>query len=174
MVRLYVCKICGEPYLGSDPDDCLFCGAQKVYMESMENFSELWKTELTKQEIKDLNETLKLEINATSFYEKISNSHPKYSYNNLLFKQLSRVEKEHAEIVAKFLNKKMPKIKGEDLKGSLKKDLVRTQELEKDAVRLYVKFLKNAKNKNVKSLYDALVHSEKGHVEVVTKEVRNL
>ena len=123
MVKLYVCRICGEPYLGGEaPDDCPFCGAPKAYLKPMEGFSELWKTELTEQEKKDLQETLDLEINATAYYEKITNDNEKYSKLNRLFKQFTRVEKEHAELAAKFLNIDLPEIKGEDLKGSIEKD----------------------------------------------------
>src|SRR3989344_65376 len=131
MVKLYVCKICGEPYIGEFSEDCPFCGAPKYYLKPVKEFSELWKTELTEQEKKDLKETLDLEINATAYYTKISENSSKYSKQNRLFKQLTRVEREHAKMAAKFFNIEMPEIKGENLKGSVKKDLERTKELEK-------------------------------------------
>jgi len=172
MIKLYVCRICGEPYLGGEaPDDCPFCGAPKCYLRPMEGFSELWKTELTEQEKKDLQETLDLEINATAYYEKITNDSEKYSKQNRLFKQLTRVEKEHAEIAVKFLNIDLPEIKGEDLKGSIEKDLERTKELEKGAIEKYQGFLKNAENNKVKMLYVALIHAEEGHYEIASKEL---
>jgi len=172
MVKLYVCKICGEPYLGGDaPDDCPFCGAPKNYLRSVEEFSEIWNTKLTEQEKKDMEETLNLEVNATALYEKISESNKDYSKQNLLFKQLARVENEHAEMAAKFLNVEVPEIKGEDTKDSVKKDLERTKELENTAVELYQKFLQNAKDANVKNFYVALIHAEKGHFEIASEEL---
>lgn len=173
MIKLYVCKICGEPYLGGEaPDDCPFCGAPKNYLKPVEDFSELWKTELTEQEKKDMKETLDLEINAAAYYNKVSKSNKKYSKQNRLFKQLERVEKEHANMAAKFLEIKMPEIKGEDLKGSVKKDLERTKELEKDAVQKYQEFLKNATNNNIRNFYAALIHAEKGHYDIISEELK--
>jgi len=173
MIKLYVCRICGEPYLGGEaPDDCPFCGAPKAYLRPVEEFQEIWKTKITEQEKKDLKETLDLEVNATALYIKISGKNPKYSKQNQLFKQLARVEREHAEMAAKFLNIKLPEINGEDAKGSIKKDLERTKELEKSAVEKYKKFLKNAENNNLKMFYVALIHAEHGHYEIATEEIK--
>jgi len=172
MVKLFVCKICGEPYIGSEADDCCFCGAPKNYLSSVEEFSPLWSTDLTEQEKKDMQETLNLEINATAFYTKVSENNEDYSKQNLLFKQLARVEKEHVEMAAKFLGIQFPEIKGEEPKESVEKDLERTEELENTAVQLYQKFLKNATNANVKNLYVALIHAEKGHEEIAIEELK--
>jgi rubrerythrin len=174
MIKLYVCKICGEPYLGSEADDCAFCGAPKNYLKMIEEYSELWEVELSEQEKKDMKETLDLEINATAYYNKVSESGEDYSKQNLLFKQLARVEAEHAEVAAKFLNIKRPQFKGEDPKGSLKKDLERTKNLEQGAIEKYQKFLKNAKDNNVKNFYVALIHAEKGHHEIASEELEKV
>ncbi len=172
MVELYVCKICGEPYLGGkEPEDCPFCGAPKNYLRKIEEFSVLWKCELTEQEKKDIEETLKLEVNATAYYEDVVKSQEKYSKYNRLFKQLARVEKEHAEIAAKFLNIEIPEFEGEKSKGSIEKDLKRTHELEHHAVELYTKFLENAENANVKNFFKALRHAEKGHEDFIGREI---
>jgi rubrerythrin len=172
MVKLYICKICGEPYLGGEaPDDCPFCGAPKNYLKPVEEFSEIWNTELSEQEKKDMQETIDLEINATAYYQKVSDNEKKYSKQNRLFKQLARVEKEHAEIAVKFLNIELPKIKGEDVKGSVEKDLERTKELEKGAIEKYQQFLKNADNDKVKMFYVALIHAEQGHHDIALEEL---
>jgi len=172
MAKLYVCKICGEPYLGGEaPDDCPFCGAPKNYIKSVEEFSPLWKTELDEQEKKDMQETLKLEINATALYEDITKNNEKYSKQNRLFKQLARTEKEHAELATKFLNIDMPEIVGEKSKKDIKKDLERTKELESHAVELYKKFLGNAKSDNLKNFYVALIHAEKEHLDIAEESI---
>jgi len=172
MVNLYVCKICGEPYIGGEaPDDCGFCGAPKSYLRSVEEFKELWKTDLSEQEKKDMQEALGLEINATAYYQKVSDNEEKYSKQNRLFKQLARTEKEHAEIIVKFLNIDLPEIKGEDPKGSIEKDLERTKELEKGAIEKYQQFLKNTENPNLKNFYVALIHAEQGHQDIASKEL---
>lgn len=140
-------------------------------MKFIEEFKELWKTELDEQGKKDVQETLKLEINATAFYEDITKNNEKYSQQNRLFKQLARVEKEHAEIATKFLNIDMPEIVGEKTRGDIKKDLERTKELEKDAIEKYEGFLKNAKAENLKNFYTALIHAEKEHLNIASESL---
>jgi rubrerythrin len=172
MVGLYVCKICGEPYLGGEaPDDCPFCGAPKNYIKSAEEFEELWKTELSEQEKSDMQETLDLEVNATAYYLDVTKANEKYSEPNRLFKQLARVEKEHAEIAVKFLGIELPEFTGETSKGSFEADLERTKELEAGAITKYQTFLQNATDIKVKNFYTALIHAEKGHQDIADKEL---
>jgi len=172
MAKLYVCKICGEPYIGREaPDDCPFCGAPKQYLKSIEEFHKLWDIELNEQEKKDMQETLGLEVNAVAYYEDVSVSEEKYSKQNRLFKQLARVEREHAELAVKFLNIELPEITGEKSKGSIKADLERTKELEQGAIEKYHQFLKNANNSNLKNFYIALIHAEESHEEIASNEI---
>ncbi len=171
--KLYVCEICGEPYLGREaPDDCPFCGAPKNYMKMSENYSTLWGVELNKQEKEDMESTLDLEVNATAYYKKVANLQDKYSKYERLFKQFTRVEKEHAEVASKFLGIDMPEFIGEDSKGSIEKDIKRTAELESGAIKKYTSFLKNAENPKVKKFYHALIHAEQGHHEFASAELK--
>jgi len=173
MTMLYVCKICGEPYIGrSEPDDCPFCGAPKTYLRPVEDFSKLWDSELSEQEKKDIETVLKLEVNATAYYKDVADKQEKYSKYNRLYKQLTRVEQEHAELASKFLGIDLPELVGEESKGSIEKDLQRTHELESHAVELYTEFLGNAENENVKHFFVALTHAEKGHEEIVGKDLK--
>lgn len=172
MVELYVCKICGESYLGGDaPDDCPFCGAPKHFIKSISEFSELWKTELSEVERENMEETLSLEVNASAYYIDVSKKNEKYSKQNRLFKQLARVENEHAEIAVKFLGIELPEIIGESSKGSIEEDLKRTRELEQGAIEKYNLFLRNATSANVKIFYTALIHAEKSHKDIAENEL---
>ena len=173
MVKLFVCKVCGEPYIGGDaPDDCPFCGAPKGLIKPFEEYSQIWDTPLTEQEKTDVKATLDLEVNATSYYDKVAKGQPRYSRYNRLFKQLARTELEHAEIAAKTLKIPLPDLKGEDSKGSVAKDLERARELEDHATNLYKKFLKNASNPKIKMLFTALIHAEDGHHKIAGDELR--
>jgi rubrerythrin len=175
MVKLYVCKICGEPYLGGEaPDDCPFCGAPKRYMDSPNNFSEIWDGELNEGERETLRETLDLEVNATAFYLDVANGAKKYSRNNRLFKQLARVEREHAEVAAKFLDVDLPEFKGEESRGSVERDLERTKELETEAIAKYEGFLGEVESSNLKNFFVALIHAEKGHRDISEDELGKL
>lgn len=172
MQKLYVCKICGEPYIGgSEPDDCPFCGAPKNYIKYIEEYEEIWNVKLTAEEKNMIKETLDLEINASAYYKKVAATQKKYSEYERLFKGLFRVESEHASIAAKFLGISTPEFVGEDSKGSIKKDLKRTHELEKDAVEKYTRFLKDSINIEVKNFFAALIHAEKGHETILAEKI---
>lgn len=173
MVKLFVCKVCGEPYIGGEaPDDCPFCGAPKMYIRSVEEYSQIWDTPLTEEEKENVKKTLDLEINATAYYDKVIKTQPKYSKYNRLFKQFMRAEKEHAEVAAKILKVEMPELKGEDNRGSIEKDLARTKELEDHAIKVYKEFLGKAKNEKIKMLFTALIHAEEGHYEIAGDELK--
>jgi rubrerythrin len=172
MAELFVCKVCGEPYFGgSAPDDCPFCGAPKAFIVNAREYAPLWGCELNEQDKKNLRETLALEVNATAYYQKVAKANEKYSRIERLFKQLARVEKEHAEVAAKFLGVDLPEFVGEESKGSVEADLKRTRELEAHATELYQGFTVNASNEALKKFYAALVHAEKGHHDFVDAEL---
>lgn len=174
MAKLFVCKICGEPYIGgTEPDDCPFCGAPRSYIKPVEEYSTLWKSEMNIEEKKSIEETLNLEINAAAYYKDIIKMQEKYSKYDRLYKQLARVEQEHAEIAAKFLGIKLPELRGEKSRADIKKDLERTKELENHAIELYTGFMKRAQNSKVKIFFIALIHAEQGHKEIVGKEIIN-
>ncbi|MCD4739811.1 hypothetical protein K8R43_01315 [archaeon] len=172
MLKLFICRICGEPHLAEEqPTDCQFCGAPKNFLGMAEDYSVLWGVELTEQEKTDMKATLDLEVNATAYYTDISKSNEKYSKYNRMFKQLARIEKEHAEVAAKFLDVPLPEFIGEKSKGSIKADLEKTKELETHATVLYKQFLANATSGKVKIFYTALVHAENGHREIAEAEL---
>ncbi|MBN3037132.1 MAG: hypothetical protein JW834_01665 [Candidatus Diapherotrites archaeon] len=171
MLKLFVCGVCGEPYLGENaPDECPFCGAPEKFIGLAGDYSALWGVELTEQERADMKATLGLEVNATAYYDKVSKSQEKYSKYNRLFKQLARVELEHADLAAKFLGVPVPALVGEDVRG-IEGDLKRTKELEAHAVEVYEKFLANASSERVKKLYTALIHAESGHRDFIAAEL---
>jgi rubrerythrin len=172
MLKLFVCQVCGEPYLGrSKPDDCPFCGAPAKYIGRVEEYTELWKEDLNEQEKKDLQATLALEVNAAGYYTTVGKTQGKYSKYGRLFKQLARVEKEHAEVAAKFIDVELPEFKGEDSKGSIEADLERTKQLEENAVKEYQEFLGRASSDKVKKFFEALIHAEQGHFDHVSQEI---
>ena len=170
MINLFVCKICGEPYLGgSAPDDCPFCGAQKTYFGKAEDYSKIWGVDLNEVERDFLKQTLDLEANATAYYLKIVAIEIKYSKYNRLYKQFARVEKEHAEVAAKFLGVELPEFVGEDAREGIEADLVRTKELGSTAVELYKGFMGKVSNDKLKQFFHALIHAEQGHLDIASE-----
>lgn len=173
MAELFVCKVCGEPYFGgSAPDDCPFCGAPKALIANARDYAPLWGCELNENDLKELKETLALEVNATAYYLKVAKANKKYSRSERLYKQFARVENEHADVAAKFLGVEVPALVGEEPRGSVAEDLKRTRELEAHATELYKGFAKNASNEALKKFYSALVHAESGHHDFVDAELK--
>jgi len=173
MLKLFVCQICGEPHLAaSKPSDCQFCGAPEKFIGLVEDYSTLWGVELTEQEKKDMEATLALEVNATAYYKDVAKANEKYSDTERLFKGFARVEKEHAEVAAKFLGVPLPEFTGEKTKGSVQKDLERTKDLETNAMGEYKDFLANASSQKVKDFYTALIHAENGHRMIAEGELK--
>ena len=171
MIKLFICKVCGEPYLGEEaPSDCPFCGAPGVFVVLFSDYKQLWKTAISETEKADMNAALADEVNATYFYDKVAKTQERYSKYNRLFKRLTTVEQEHIDILVKFLQITTPVLKGEESKGSIEKDLVRTAELEEGATKDYVKFAARATNENVRMLFKALEHAERGHYDLVNND----
>lgn len=173
MLKLYICQICGEPHLAEErPTDCQFCGAPGKFLGMAQDYSKLWGVDLTEQEEKDMKATLDLEVNATAYYADVADTQEKYSKYNRLFKQLKRVESEHAEVAAKFLGVDEPEMEGEKSKGTIEADLERTRELETNAMGMYRDFMARAENAEVKKFYEALIHAEDGHRELAEDELK--
>lgn len=173
MLKLFVCQICGEPHLAvSKPSDCQFCGAPERFIGMVEDYSTLWGITLTAEEKRDMEATLELEVNATAYYRDVAKANEKYEKYERLFKGLARVEKEHAEVAAKFLGVTLPEFTGEKSKGDPKADLERTQKLETHAVAKYREFFANATNQKTKDFYTALIYAENGHREHAEAELK--
>ncbi len=173
MLKLFVCQICGEPHLAaSKPSDCQFCGAPEKFIGMVEDYSTLWGITLTEQEKKNMEATLALEVNATAYYLDVAKANEKYGHYERLFKGFARVEKEHAEVAAKFLGVPLPELKGEKTRGSPKADMERTKELETGAMGRYREFFANATNQKAKDFYTALIHAENGHRQIAEEELK--
>ncbi|MEM0372858.1 MAG: ferritin family protein [archaeon] len=172
MIQLFVCKICGEPYLGErSPADCPYCGAPRKYVKPYGEYSQLWKdAKLTSVEKENLTKALAAEVNAMYYYDKVAKTQEKYSKYNRFFKRISTVEQEHISTIVKFLNIPSPELKGEEPKGSIEKDIERTKQLEAEAVRDYTAFVTSSKHRPVKTLFKALLHAEQGHFDFLDKK----
>ena len=111
-LKLFRCRICGDPYLGSEPPSfCPFCGAPQKYMvpaadyvdrNDVPNLSALSRANLEK--------ALDLEVRNAAFYMCASNCAPD-APDKAMFKALWRTEAEHASLICKLLKVAKPEIK---------------------------------------------------------------
>jgi rubrerythrin len=87
-----------------------------------------------------------------------------------MFKAISKVELEHAELVGKLINKdpgcEIP-FKEELCTEDRKKSLDKTKILETKAISNYKKFLNEATEPRVKDIFQALIEIEQDHLDMV-------
>ena len=111
-VKIFRCRICGDPYIGVEaPTRCPFCGAkQKFFVEAEEWNPDEFNVELSNISQKNLGTALKLELDNAAFYDCAKNAADKAAdqYSLAKFKALMKVEREHASAISKFLKISLP------------------------------------------------------------------
>jgi len=164
MAKLWVCEICGDPYIGETPPaNCPFCGAHQRYIKGSKEAKVNFNVELNQKDRANVEHALQVEISNAAFYfcaaGKTDNSEGK-----LLFKALGKVEAEHASIWKKIL--KLGSIaKGNDpCHVSNKENLEDSHARETRAIEFYRQAAKEAQNDRVKQIFEALVEVEKDHL----------
>jgi rubrerythrin len=170
MTNLYRCNICGEAYVGElKPSHCPFCGAHRHWLIDAKDYVKPQPPKLTEISRKNLQFTYNLEINASQIYHCIRKK-TKDEFILGMFKAISKVELEHAELVGKLINKdpgcEIPfneELCTEDRKESLDK----TKILETKAINNYKKFLNEATEPRVKDIFQALIEIEQDHLDLV-------
>lgn len=170
MTNVFRCTICGEAYVGeAKPTHCPYCGAHQQWLTTAEEYVEPEMPELTEISRKNLEFTYDLEVKASQIYHCIrKKTHDEFILG--MFKAISKVELEHAELVGKLLDKdpgcEIPmqkKLCTDDRKDSLEK----TKILETNAIEHYKKFLAEAMEPRVQQIFQALIEVEHDHLDLV-------
>lgn len=174
MAAIYRCTICGEAHImASKPTHCPFCGAHDRWLVLAKDYVEPKRPELTERSRKNLEFTYDLEIRASRIYHCIRK---KTSDEFILgmFKTISKVELEHAELVGKLIGRD-PGCEidlREDLcSGDRRDSLEKTRLLEEDAIGHYSRFLEEASEGRVKDIFAALIEVEKDHLALVKENL---
>lgn len=108
-MKFYRCQICGDPFMGTEPPShCPFCGAHQEYLVSAAE----WVDENTGLELSDisranLEKAIQLEVNNKAFYADASAKAGIVELQGI-FKNLSKIEGEHASTIRKMLNVEPP------------------------------------------------------------------
>ena len=171
MTTIFRCKICGEAFLlNFKPSHCPFCGAHEQWLVDARDYVKPEVPKLTEISKNNLEFTYDLEIRASQIYHCIRNK-TKEEFILGMFKTISKVELEHAELVGKLIGKdpgcEIP------LNDSLctvdrSESLNKTRILEANAIRHYKKFLKEATEPRVIEIFQALIEVEQDHLEIVS------
>ena len=170
MVQVFRCRICGEAYIGEGPPSrCPFCGALQKHLILASSTAFDWKgmfdVELSEASRENVKKTLELEIDNATFYLCVSKTSKSEEVRSM-FKILSKVEKEHAEIASKLLKLEMPAV---EFKPSVcsqddRKSVEESLEREKRAVRLYTEFLAKTQEPRLKEIFQSLIEIESDHI----------
>lgn len=168
-MKTFICEICGDAYLGSEaPSKCPFCGADHNYIKPGSEANPVFNREGEISEVSknNLMETLYLEVRANATYLCMAEKTSSFELQKM-YKRLAKVELEHATIVTKFLDIKMPENLVEECDDEDSENFKKTIELEDHAASLYDKFAKEAEEERVKVFFTALKKVESEHIELI-------
>ncbi len=167
-MKVFRCKICGDPYLGEDvPTNCPFCGAPAKYMILAKDWEELVIESLSKVSKGNLQSALEIEIDNTRFYMCASEMTSDVE-GKQMFRALAKVEREHASLISDILKKEKPKISLDKLAcyPTYQENLKDSHDREERAIKLYGKFFKEAKEPRIQEIFQALVLVESDHLKL--------
>jgi rubrerythrin len=175
-VRVYRCRICGDPYIGTEaPSRCPFCGAPRKYII----YAEDWKSnefDVTMSETsrKNLETSLKLELDNTGFYDcaKAAAAKAGDEYAVAKFKALMKVEREHAAAISKFLKKPAPEAQVQTCSADFKSNSKEGFAREDRAIKAYSKFRDEATEPRLKEFFGAIVEIETDHLNLHTDNLK--
>ncbi len=167
--QLFVCKICGDPYLGSDaPSRCPFCGAYEENMVVAEDWKPLWGRPIQGLSRKNLEKALELEVGAVNFYRNVTESAVD-TWAKKMFKALMKSEREHASTIVKLMGVDMPDMpaleKEEDkARASIEENLAETRRREENAVTVYNMAAEQSEDEHVKYFFREISRVESDHI----------
>ena len=169
MIKVYRCRICGEIYLGEErPMNCPWCGALIKHIIDIKRWDfpefELTAIELSDVSKKHLARARELEIDNANFYncaKKKSKNLELYS----LFKRLSKVELEHAELISKTLGEEIPAISEIQCSEVDSENIKDAHRRETRAINYYSLAASEVPEPRTKEIFNALVEIEKTHLE---------
>ncbi len=173
-MKLYRCRICGDPYLGSAPPSfCPFCGAPEKYMVPAEAYEDKNNIEnLSPISRENLETALALEVANAAFYACASNCAPG-PVDQAMFKALSKAESEHASLMSKLLKVPKPGIIPDEkaCKKDPRANFGAAHQREIHAVEFDGKAAAEAVEDRVKEVFTALTEIESFHIAL--SEARN-
>ena len=175
-VKVFRCRICGDPYIGSEaPMQCPFCGAaQRFFVEAQDWNPNEFNIELSEISKKNLEAALQLELDNASFYDCAKNKADESNdhYGLAKFKSLMKVEREHASAISKFLKISRPELEKQVCNADSKANSKEGWEREDRAIKSYGKFRDEATEPRLKEFFGALVEIETDHLDLHAEDTK--
>ncbi|MCK4995674.1 MAG: ferritin-like domain-containing protein [Thermoplasmatales archaeon] len=169
-IKVFRCRICGDPCIGSEaPKQCPYCGAaQRFFIEAQDWNPDEFNVKFSDVSRKNLEAALQLELDNAAFYDCAINVADKAGdqYSLAKFKALMKVEREHASAISKFLKISRPELEKQACNADSKANSKEGFEREDRAIKAYAKFRDEATEPRLKEFFGALVEIETGHLDL--------
>ena len=174
VVKLFRCKICGDPYVGVEPPKrCPFCGAYERFIVEAKDYKETFDVELNEKDKANAERALEVEISNAEFYFCAAEKSDDEETKNL-FKALGKVEAEHASIWKKIL--KLDKVniskENDECSSENKANLQESHDREDRAIKFYAQAAQEAENERVRQIFGALVQVETDHLKLSEERLK--
>jgi len=173
-IKILRCRICGEVFIGRQtPSNCPFCGVEQKYLVD----GKVWKDEndvkLTDISSQNLIKALEIELSNTAFYKCVSETSSDSEISSM-FKGLSKVEKEHADVFRKILKPKSDPEIDENCSDDSLASLNASKERETRATKFYTQALSDATEPRLKEVFAAIMKTEEDHLALDNEMIRKI
>lgn len=171
-MRFFRCQICGDAFMGNEiPSHCPFCGAHQDYISTAADWVDENATivEISDVSRKNVELALQLEVNNKLFYLEASGKADVMELQSI-FKNLSKIEGEHASAFKKILKVEPPE-PSEDREQASDNDhenLITARKLEEHAAALYAQSALEADEERIKKVFTAVSEVESDHIMLET------
>lgn len=168
-VRVWRCRICGDPYIGAvPPSNCPFCGAHVEYMVLASDWDSPAVGALNETDKANLEKALGIERSNTAFYRcSMSKADDAGDFEGFAtFKALSKVENEHANLLRKMLGLGPQEGQTEECHSAYADNVRESLEREIKANRFYAESAAEAVDPRVKEVFGALSLIEADHIQL--------
>jgi rubrerythrin len=177
-VKVFRCRICGDPYIGTDaPMQCPFCGAPQRFFVTADDWNpNEFNVNLSDVSRKNLEAALQLELGNAAFYDcakKAADSAVDH-YNFAKFKALMKVEREHASAISKFLKISQPDLEKIACNTDAQVNTKEGWQREDRAIKSYAKFRDEATEPRLKEFFGALVEVETDHLDLHAENIKQM
>jgi rubrerythrin len=169
-VKVWRCRICGDPYIGAEaPTHCPFCGAHSEHIILASDWDDPRVASLSDTDRGNLEKALKIEQSNTAYYRCSAGKAEKAGdfEGFATFKALSKVENEHASTILKMLGLPKPdKEHTEECHDAYVDNVKESLKREKNATKFYAESASAATDPRVKEVFAALSTIEADHIQL--------
>ncbi len=175
-VKVFRCRICGDPYIGeSPPTHCPFCGAQAQYIIDAHAWdSDEFDVDLSEISRQNLEAALDLEMRNAAFYACARDEAAAAGDEYMLakFKCLMKVEAEHASAICKLLKIDKPELSPGACSADGLENSHEGYEREDRAIQAYARFRDEAPEPRMKEFFGVLVEIEADHLQIHAEDTQ--